>query len=68
MIYTIEEIRRRIAPVAVRYHLKAVYLFGSYARGEATDERSSVMYFVCYAVFFLRFTMIYELSAAPIKV
>ena len=38
MIYTIEESRRRIAPVAVRYHLKAVYLFGSYARGEATDE------------------------------
>ena len=38
MIYTIEEIRRRITPVAVRYRLKAVYLFGSYARGEATDE------------------------------
>lgn len=38
MIYTVEEIRRRITPVAVRYLLKAVYLFGSYARGEATDE------------------------------
>lgn len=38
MIYTAEEIRRRITPVAVRYRLKAVYLFGSYARGEATDE------------------------------
>ena len=38
MIYTVEEIRRRITPVAVRYRLKAVYLFGSYARGEATDE------------------------------
>ncbi len=38
MIYTAEEIRRRIIPVAVRYRWKAVYLFGSYARGEATDE------------------------------
>lgn len=38
MIYTVEEIRRYITPVAVRYRLKAVYLFGSYARGEATDE------------------------------
>ena len=33
-----------------------------------TDERSSVMYFVCYAAFLLRFTMICELSAAPMKV
>ena len=38
MIYTVEEIRRYITPVAVRYRLKAVYLFGSYARGGATDE------------------------------
>ena len=38
MIYTAGEIRRRITPVAVRYRLKAVYLFGSYVRGEATDE------------------------------
>lgn len=38
MIFTVEEIRRRITPVAACYYLKAVYLFGSYARGEATDE------------------------------
>lgn len=37
MIYTIEEIRERIRPVAESYHLKAVYLFGSYARGEAKE-------------------------------
>lgn len=37
VVYTIEEIRQRILPVAVRYKLKAVYLFGSYARGEATE-------------------------------
>ena len=33
-----EEIRRRITPVAEKYKLSAVYLFGSYARGEATSE------------------------------
>ncbi|MCR5264862.1 MAG: nucleotidyltransferase domain-containing protein [Clostridiales bacterium] len=38
MIYTIEEIKRRVAPVAEKYNLKAVYLFGSYARGEADDD------------------------------
>ena len=38
MIYTIDEIGSRIRPVAEKYHLKAVYLFGSYARGEARDD------------------------------
>ena len=41
MIYTIEEIRMHIYPIAEKYHLKAVYLFGSYARGEA-NERSDI--------------------------
>lgn len=36
--YTIDEIQRRITPVAQKYRLAAVYLFGSYARGEATAE------------------------------
>ncbi len=36
--YTIEEITRRVTPVAQKYKLAAVYLFGSYARGEATAE------------------------------
>ena len=36
--YTIDEIRRRVAPVAEKYRLAAVHLFGSYARGEATAE------------------------------
>ena len=38
MVYSTEELRRRIAPVAARYGLRAVYLFGSYAREEATDD------------------------------
>ena len=36
MVYTVEQIAQRILPVAQKYGLKAVYLFGSYARGEAT--------------------------------
>ena len=36
--YTIEEIKRRVRPVAEKYALSAVYLFGSYARGEATAD------------------------------
>lgn len=37
MIYTISEIQRIITPIAQKYHLRAVYLFGSYARGTATE-------------------------------
>ena len=38
MIYSICEIQQRIAPVAKQYGVKAVFLFGSYARGEATKN------------------------------
>lgn len=37
VIYTIDDLKRKIAPIAVKYSLPAVYVFGSYARGEATD-------------------------------
>ncbi len=38
MVYTIDEIIARVMPVAEKYHLPAVYLFGSYARGTATED------------------------------
>ena len=38
MIFTIDEIQKRVKPVAEKYGLKAVYVFGSYARGEADQE------------------------------
>lgn len=38
MIYTIDEIKQRVTPVAEKYQLRSVYLFGSYARNEATDD------------------------------
>ena len=38
MIYTLDEIKKRILPVIEKYGIPAMYLFGSYARGEATEE------------------------------
>ena len=32
MIYTLEQIRDAVAPIAEKYQIPAVYLFGSYAR------------------------------------
>ena len=38
MVYTIDEIKAKINPIAKQYNLSKVYLFGSYARGEADDK------------------------------
>jgi predicted nucleotidyltransferase len=38
MIYTIEQIKELASPIAQKYKLKALWVFGSYARGEATEE------------------------------
>ena len=38
MVYTLEEIKKRVVPVAQKYNLPAVFLFGSYAKGEATED------------------------------
>ena len=35
-IYTLDEIKSIAAPIAKQYGVNAMYLFGSYARGEAT--------------------------------
>ena len=37
-IYTISEISQIVTPIASRYGVASVWLFGSYARGEATAE------------------------------
>lgn len=41
MLYTIDEIKAKIIPIAKQYNLSKVYLFGSYARGEE-DENSDI--------------------------
>ena len=38
LIYTVEMITSIVAPIANKYQLPAVYLFGSYARGTAMEE------------------------------
>ena len=38
MIYTIDRIREIAAPIAASYNIKSMHLFGSYARGEATES------------------------------
>lgn len=38
MIYSIEELQNRITPIAKKYEVKRVILFGSYARNEATEQ------------------------------
>ena len=38
MVYTVEELRSRIVPITSKYNIPAVYLFGSYARNEATEK------------------------------
>ena len=40
LIYTLDEIRRIVLPIAQKYRLPAVYLFGSYARGAAAEGAS----------------------------
>ncbi len=41
MIYTIDEIKNIVTPIAARHRVTKMYLFGSYARGEA-DENSDI--------------------------
>ena len=35
---TIDEIKAKVAPICKEYGIKRAYLFGSYARGDATED------------------------------
>lgn len=37
-VYSFEEIADRVRPIAEKHKLRSVYLFGSYARGDADEE------------------------------
>lgn len=37
-MYTVDEIKRIVSPIAARYGVERMYLFGSYARGEQTES------------------------------
>jgi len=36
--YSIEELKSIIVPIAEKYHISKVYLFGSFARGESKEQ------------------------------
>ena len=38
MVYTVHELRDMVTPIAVKYGLRGVSLFGSYARGTASED------------------------------
>jgi predicted nucleotidyltransferase len=38
MFYTLDEIKSKVKPIAEKYDIPAVYVFGSYARGEASEN------------------------------
>ena len=37
-VLTLEKIIEIVKPIALKYNVEAIYLFGSYARGEATED------------------------------
>ena len=59
-ILTSEDINRFVRPIAEKYHVKEIYLFGSYARGEA-DENSDLDFLVFGGKNF-KLTMIFSLA------
>lgn len=44
-VITLENITALVKPLTKKYHVKEIYLFGSYARGEA-DENSDLDFWV----------------------
>jgi len=59
-ILTSKDINRFVRPIAEKYHVKEIYLFGSYARGEA-DENSDLDFLVFGGKNF-KLTMIFSLA------
>ena len=45
MLYTIEEIKEKAIPIAKKYGVESLSLFGSYARGEA-NEKSDIDFLI----------------------
>ena len=59
-VFTTEHIAAMVKPLADKYRVKEIYLFGSYARGEA-DENSDLDFLVFGGDMFKR-TMIFALA------
>ena len=50
MVYTVEQIKRIASPIAQVYGVKSLSLFGSYARGEATESSDIDLLVDCGAI------------------
>ena len=59
-IFTVEDIISLVKPIAEKYHVQKIYLFGSYARGEAGID--SDLDFLVYGGEGFRLTMIFALA------
>lgn len=59
-VFTIKDIANLVKPIAEKYGVKEIYLFGSYARGEA-DEDSDLDFLVFGGENF-KLTMIFALA------
>ena len=59
-VFTIESIVSLVKPIAEKYHVERIYLFGSYARGEA--EMDSDLDFLVYGGKNFKLTMIFALA------
>ena len=59
-VFSLDDIKAMVKPIAQKYQVDAIYLFGSYARGEA-DEESDLDFLVFGGVSFKR-TLIFELA------
>ena len=58
--YTLESIEKVVRPIASKYQISEIYLFGSYARGEATKE--SDLDFLVFGGDQFRLTMIFAVA------
>lgn len=59
-VFTIENIISLVKPIAEKYHVDQIYLFGSYARGEARSD--SDLDFLVYGGDHFKLTMIFALA------
>lgn len=59
-VLSLNKIKEIVKPIALKYQVKEIYLFGSYARGEATDE--SDLDFLVFGGEGFKLTLIFSLA------
>lgn len=59
-VFTISKIKEIVKPIAAKYNVEEIYLFGSYARGEATED--SDLDFLVFGGKSFKLTMIFALA------